>query len=157
MSFPGGWDGKESVCNVGDLGSIPGSGRSPGEGMTTHSSILAWRIPWQSRECVYQPLSCVWLFETPWTVAHQASPSMGFSRQEYWSGLPFPFSGDLPNPGIESGSPALQADSLPSNPPGKPPLNKQKYKESWHLPLEGNGRKASSPALLAKSELLQPF
>ena len=52
-------------------------------------------------------LSCVRLFETPWTVAHQAPPSMGFSRQEYWSGLPFPAPGDLPNPGIEPGSPAL--------------------------------------------------
>ena len=46
LSFPGGSDGKESACNAGDLGSIPVSGRSPGEGMATHSSILAWRIPW---------------------------------------------------------------------------------------------------------------
>ena len=51
-------------------------------------------------------------FATPWTVAHQAPLSMGFPRQEYWSGLPFPSPGDLPNPGIELGSPALQADSL---------------------------------------------
>ena len=57
---------------------------------------------------------------TPWTVAHQAPLSMGFSRQEYWSGLPFPSSRDLPDPGIKPGSPALQADSLPSEPPGKP-------------------------------------
>ena len=55
---------------------------------------------------------------TPWTVAYQAPPSMGFSRQECWSGLSFPSSGDLPNPGIEPGSPALQADTLPSEPPG---------------------------------------
>ena len=54
---------------------------------------------------------------TPWTVAYQASQSMGFSRQEYWSGLPFPSPGDLPDPGIEPGSPALQADGLPSEPP----------------------------------------
>ena len=53
-------------------------------------------------------LSRVQLFPTPWTVAYQASPSMGFSRQEYWSGLPFPTPGDLPNPGIEPGSPALE-------------------------------------------------
>ena len=46
MNLPSGSDGKESVCNVGDLGLIPGSGRSPGEGMATNSSILAWRIPW---------------------------------------------------------------------------------------------------------------
>ena len=52
-------------------------------------------------------LSHVQLFVTPWTVAHQAPPSMGFSRQEYWSGLPFPSPGDLPDPGIEPGFPAL--------------------------------------------------
>ena len=55
----------------------------------------------------------------PWTVAHQAPPSMGFSRQEYWSGLPFPSPGDLPNPGIEPRSPTLQADALTPAPPGK--------------------------------------
>ena len=52
--------------------------------------------------------------ETPWTVARQAPLSMGFSRQEYWSGLPFPSPGDLPDPGIEPWSPALQADNLPT-------------------------------------------
>ena len=65
-------------------------------------------------------LSRVRLFATPWTVAYQASPSMGFSRQEYWSGLPFPSPGDLPDPGIEPGSPTLEADALTSEPPGKP-------------------------------------
>ena len=55
---------------------------------------------------------------TLWTVAYQASPSMGFSRQEYWSGLPFSSPGDLPDPGIEPRSPSLQADALPSEPPG---------------------------------------
>ena len=65
-------------------------------------------------------LSRVWLFVTPWTVAYQASLSMGFSTQEYWSGLPFPAPGDLPNPGIEPRSPALEADALTSEPPGKP-------------------------------------
>ena len=64
-------------------------------------------------------LSRVRLFVTLWTVAHQAPPSMGFSRQEYWSGLPFPSPGDLPYPGIESRSPALQADALTSQLPGK--------------------------------------
>ena len=67
-------------------------------------------------------LSRVRLFVTPWTVAYQA-PSMGFSRQEYWSGLPFPSPEGLPDPGIEPGSPALQADALPSEPPGKPDIN----------------------------------
>ena len=57
---------------------------------------------------------------TPGTVARQAPLSMEFSRQEYWSGLAIPFPRGLPNPGIEPGSPALQADSLPSEPPGKP-------------------------------------
>ena len=66
-------------------------------------------------------LSRVRLFVTPWTVAYQA-PSMGFSRQEYWSGLAFPSPEGLPDPGIEPGSPALQADALPSEPPGKPIL-----------------------------------
>ena len=63
-------------------------------------------------------LSRVRLFVTLWTVAHQAPPSMEFSRQEYWSGLPFPSPGDLPNPGTKPGSPSLQADALPSEPPG---------------------------------------
>ena len=57
----------------------------------------------------------------PWTVAHQAPPSMGFSRQEYWSGLPFPSPGDLPDPGIKPRSPTMQADALTSEPQGKPP------------------------------------
>ena len=65
--------------------------------------------------------SCVQLFVTLWTVAHQVPLTMGFSRQEYWSRLPFPSPGDLPDPGIKSGFPALQADSLSSQPPGKSP------------------------------------
>ena len=64
-------------------------------------------------------LSRIGLLATPWTVALQAPPSMGFSRQEYWGELPFPSPGDLPDPGIESMSPALQADALTSQPPGK--------------------------------------
>ena len=70
-------------------------------------------------ECMYQELSHVHLFATPWTVAHHTSLPMEFSRQEYWSGLPFPSPGDLPNPEIEPRSPAIQADSLPSELPGK--------------------------------------
>ena len=65
-------------------------------------------------------LSHVRLFANPWMIANQAPPSMEFSRQEYLSGLPCPSPGDLPNPGINPGSPALQADTLPSEPPGKP-------------------------------------
>ena len=67
--------------------------------------------------------SHVQLFATLWTVAYQAPPSMEFSRQEYWSGLPFPSPWDLPHPGIEPGSPALRADSLPSELQGKPHIN----------------------------------
>ena len=64
--------------------------------------------------------SCVQLCATLWTVGHEAPLPMGFSRQEYWSGFPFPPPGDLPDPGIELRSPALQADYLPSEPLGKP-------------------------------------
>ena len=62
-------------------------------------------------------LSHLQLFATPWTITYQDLPTMGFPRQEYWSGLPFPSPGDLPNPGIELRSPVLQADALPSEPP----------------------------------------
>ena len=65
-------------------------------------------------------LSCVQLFVTPWTIAYWAPPSMGFSRQEHLSGLPFPSPEDLPDPGLEPGSPALQAGSLPTELQGKP-------------------------------------
>ena len=67
---------------------------------------------------IVKSLSRVQLFVTQWSIAYQAPRSMGFSRQEYWSGLPFPSPGDLPDPGIEPGSPALQTDALPSEPPG---------------------------------------
>ena len=82
--------------------------------------ILMWSIILLKVKVKVKLLSHVRLFATPWTVACQAPLSMGFSRQEYWSGLPFPSPGDLPNPGIEPGFPALQADALSSEPPGKP-------------------------------------
>ena len=81
LGFPDGPDGKESASNVGDLSSIPGLG------------------------------SHVRLFATPWTIARQAPLSLGFSRQEYWSGLPCPPPGDLPDPGIEPRSPSGQAST----------------------------------------------
>ena len=121
------------------------------KGMATHSSILAWRIPWTEEPgglqlmglqrvrhdcatkqqtsactCACESLSHVRLFATPWSVSHQAPLSMGFSRQGYWSGLPFPSLGNLPNPGnfpnpgTEPSSLALEADCLPAEPPGKP-------------------------------------
>ena len=79
--------------------------------------------PWDSPGagnvlCVCVLFSPVRLFATPWTVAHQAPLSVEFSRQEYWSGFPFPSPRNLPDPGIEPGLPELQVDSLPSEPPG---------------------------------------
>ena len=83
--------------------------------------VSSWLTPESESESeVTQSCSTLW---TPWTVAHQAPLSMGFSRQEYWSGLPFPSPGDLPNPGIKPRSPALQADTLTS----EPPLQGHKY------------------------------
>ena len=79
----------------------------------THSQIphhIKWSEVAQSCLTLCNPVNCI---------AHQAPLSMGFSRQEYWSGLPFPPPGDLPDPGIEPRSPALQADALTSEPPGK--------------------------------------
>ena len=121
-----GSDGKASAYNAGDPGSIPGLGRSPGEGngnqigrascrervlykvLSVLPTHLQYYIVIISR-CVVKvkSLSHVRLFVTPWTVAYHAPPSMGFSRQEYRSGLPFPSPEDLPDPGIEPGSPAL--------------------------------------------------
>ena len=91
-------------CQAGSLPLVP-----PGK-PSTHGAIKWKKV---------KSLIRVRLFVTPWTVAYQAPPSVGFSRQEYWSGLPFPSPGSLPNPGVEPGSPALQADALPSEPPGK--------------------------------------
>ena len=79
--------------------------------------------------CLLSRFSHVWLFATLWTVTYQAPLSMEFSRQVYWSGLPFPSAGNLPDPGREPRSPALKADSLSSEPPGK-------LKEGFHLQLK---------------------
>ena len=84
-----------------------------------HPELISFRMD-SSFLLIFPSFSRVRLFATPWTVAYQAPLSMGFSRQEYWSGLPFPSPGDLPNPGIEPGSPALQTNALLSKPPGKP-------------------------------------
>ena len=84
-----------------------------------------------------QSLSPVWLSATPWTVAHPVPLSMGFSRQEYWSGLPVPSPGDLPDPGMKPRCPTWQADSLPSEPPGKP-CNTQPTVNSSSQPVLGN-------------------
>ena len=95
-------------------------------------------------------LSRVRLFATLWTVGYKAPPFMGFSRQEYWSGLPFPSPGDLPNPGIEPRSPALEADALTSeqlvkNPPAMQETPVQFL--DWEDPLEKG--KATHSSILA--------
>ena len=92
--------------------------------MTQDSLSLAG--PFSLSEVKWILLSRVWPFETPWTIQ-----SMECSRPEYWSGLPFPSSGDLPNPGIEPRSPDLLVDSLPSEPPGKPSLVKSACKPEY--------------------------
>ena len=81
-----------------------------------NNTITEIKIHWRWRKL----LSHVWLFAIPWTIACQALLSMKFPRQEYWSGLLFPLPGDLPNPGSKPRSPALQADSFPAEPQGKP-------------------------------------
>ena len=114
----------ESLINC-DATKLPASHFPWARSWALHSSpdkspnticVYGWRGEWKR----VKSLSRVWLFVTPWTAAYQALRSMGFSRQEYWSGLPFPSPGDLPNPGIEPRSPALQTDTLPSEPLGKP-------------------------------------
>ena len=84
---------------------------------TISSMYYLWEWEWSESEIAQ---SCPTLCDPmdSWSVAHRASPSMEFSRQEYWSGLPFPSPGDLPDPGIKPGSPSLRADALPSEPPG---------------------------------------
>ena len=97
-----------------------GLGRSTGEGNGYRLQYSDLENSMDRKKVKVKSLSHVSLFATLWTAAHQAPLSMGFSRQEYWSGLPFPSPGDLPNPGIKPRSPALQADTLTSEPPGKP-------------------------------------
>ena len=122
------------VCDWCRLGAHPLLGPNHcGQEMNDYN----WPIP------CHVSLSCVRPFSTLWTVAHQAPSSMGFSRQEYWSGLPFPSLGDLPNPGIEPRSPELQADALISELPGGHHQLEGDRKScqtdkinSYHLPLK---------------------
>ena len=111
-----GWNGEKSaakslqscptVCDPID-GSPPGS-PIPGilQARTLEWVAISFSNAWKWKVKV-KSLSCVRFLVTPWTAAYQAPPPMGFSRQEHWSGLPFPSPGDLPDPGIEPGSPAL--------------------------------------------------
>ena len=109
--------------------------------VTAFSSHFSDKRPWGEGASL-SPLASQWevkvkslsrgrLFVTPWTVTHQAPPSMRFSRQEYWRRLPFPSQGDLPGPGIEPRSPALQADTLTSEPPEKPWIYLSFLKYYW--------------------------
>ena len=108
--------------------SVEGKGESRIEVWTNyletvmHNSFL-WDFDFTNITIKWKSLSHVRFFATPWTVAFQAPLSMEFSRPEYRSGYPFPSPGDLPYPGTEPRSPALQMNSLPSEPPGKPSIN----------------------------------
>ena len=111
---------------------------------------LTYFVPYQSFSevsvCVCA-LNCVPFFATPWTVALQAPLPMEFLRQEYWSGLPLPSAGDFLDPGIEPGLPALQANSLPPEPPGKPnPGIKPRSRtlQAHSLPAEPQGSPRST-------------
>ena len=102
------------------------------------SLLPSWQTKQKSRILSHhvvavKSLSRVRLFETPWTVAYQAPLSMGFSRQQYWSGLPFPSLGDLPDPGIKPRSPALESDALPSEPQGKEPIDGQYLNQTDYI------------------------
>ena len=99
-----------------------------GPGVGGHHSQWSWPLPTASLACMLSHFSCVRLCVTLWTLARQVPLSMGLSRQEYWSGLPFPSPGDLPGPGMELRSPKLQADSLPSVPPQKPQIISSDFK-----------------------------
>ena len=133
----GGRGGKRSLAGKKELGfsesillTIP------------HLFLILW--------CEVKSLSRVQLYVTPWTVAYQAPLSMGFSRQECWSGLPFPSPGDLPDPGIEPRSPTLQVDALPSEPPGKPvnshPINSFKSGDKFIiLDMKGQNVEDTGP------------
>ena len=140
------------------------------EEMATHSSILAWRIPWTEEPCGQQSivlqrvvhdwselacthtlvlnigrylwmrfmprafvLSCVHLFAPTGTVAHQTPLSMEFSRQEYWSGLPFPTPGDLPNPGIKAASPTFAGRFYTIEPPWKLGVRGREWGGGWYI------------------------
>ena len=105
-------------------------------------------------ESEMKSLSRVRLFATPWTEAHQAPPSMGFSRQGYWSGLPFPSPGDLPNPGIEPRSPALQADALTSAPPGKPMAESEEELKSLLMKVKEKSEKVGLKLNIQKTKIM---
>ena len=143
QDFPGNAEGENPPASAGDMGSIPVLGTfymlqsnqahvpqllspcSRGRELqllspcaTTTEAVNLKPVLCNKRKVKAKLLSRVRLFATPWTVAYQASLSMGFSRQEYWSRLPFPSPGDLPGPRVEPRSLTLEPDALTSEPPG---------------------------------------
>ena len=96
-----------------------------------NQEIVIERVIWEVKSERWL-LRHVRRFVTPWTVSCQAPLSMGFSRQDYWSGLPLPSTGDLPDPGIKPRSSELQTDSLPSEPPGKPISSDTRCQNTWN-------------------------
>ena len=97
------------------------------------ASHLSATFSINTSQCAQLLQSCPTLWD-PETVVHKAPLSMGFPRQEYWSGLPCPIPGNLPDSGIEPTSPAVQVDSLPTEPPGKPIKIRNLYKKLSHIP-----------------------
>ena len=97
--------------------------------------FLAVFNTWYVHACMLGCFRHVRLFVTLWAIAHQAPLSMGFSRQEYWTGLSCPPQGDLSNSGIEPRSPLLQVDSLPTEPPGKPHLTHYNHSKKTPKPM----------------------
>ena len=113
------WLGLQAF-NAESTGLIPGQETKISQAVGWAKTYLFYTFfKWTKVNVKVKSLSCVQLFASSWTVAYQSPQSMEFSRQEYWSGLPFPSPGDLPNPGIEPRSPTLRADALLSEPPGK--------------------------------------
>ena len=105
------------------LGNLPDLGIEPPPPALAGGFFTTAKPTWRDSDSEVKSLSRVQLFATPWTIAYKAPLFTEFSRQEYCSGLPFPSPGDLPHPGIEPRSPALQADTSLSEPPGKPLKN----------------------------------
>ena len=121
-------------CHALLQGIFPTQGFNPG---LPHCKQILYHLshqesPSTALKVKVKSLSCVRLFATPWTKVHQAPPSMGFSRQEYWSGLPFPSPGNIPDPGLEPRFPSLQADTLTSEPPGNLATNLLIVEGQWH-------------------------
>ena len=153
MSFPGGSDSKESACSVGDLGSIPGLGRSPGEGNGNPCQYSCLENP-TDRGARWAAVLAKLLqsYPTLCDPMDQAPLSMGFSREDYWTGLPLPPLGGLSKAGIEPRS--LQADSLPFEPSGK--LTQSQGCSSWGCQVSDKTEQLSMQAILREVSSCTP-